>query len=592
MPKHQTDKPAKHFFTPLKRFWSNISFRKKTILYTSMILYIFILLFGLLLYSSAVSNMSKISDQSDLRRLQSLDEEIKIKLANYSAITSTLLLDRNLQEKLEECPASFSAAHEYDGELMDYLDALCASSPIPADWELYFTYGRPASTYSNLLSIDEAEGSGWYKLLTAQSRNTITWCLEPEASGTSGHFICTVGIKNRTTRAIPAYFKMSISFTPIISSVSEANEDVGGVFLLCAQDGTFLWCSENDGPDYSGYILPCGETAALSPVTISGNLGDRMVTALEGGKYGYTLFCIQDITSPATSYMEFSRYFLFILSLIIVLSLCILIVSSRLVDGRIVTLTADIKAMDENDLNYQADLSSQDEVGELSRAFSGLVERIRILIAQERRFEEERFELEVQALQAQINPHFLFNTLSIINLLAREIEADNISQALEALANFYHFSLNDDKKMTTVRDELAMLDNYLTICSIRYRNRLNVKKDIDPKALDYLIPKLIIQPFCENAVFHGFSPYSGKMPELAILVRLEADHLLITISDNGEGMSEDEVKRATENGFAISNVSRRIQMLYGGQYGVSISSLPSKGTKVLIKLGLCPEKGA
>ena len=144
--------------------------------------------------------------------------------------------------------------------------------------------------------------------------------------------------------------------------------------------------------------------------------------------------------------------------------------------------------------------------------------------------------------------------------------------------------------MTTVSDELAILDNYLTICTIRYRNRLNVKKDIDPRALDCLIPKLIIQPFCENAVFHGFSPYSGKMPELVIMIRLETDHLLITISDNGEGMTESEVKRATENGFAVFNVSRRIQMLYGEQYGVSISSLPEKGTKVLIKLGLCPKK--
>lgn len=131
-----------------------------------------------------------------------------------------------------------------------------------------------------------------------------------------------------------------------------------------------------------------------------------------------------------------------------------------------------------------------------------------------------------------------------------------------------------------------MLDYYLKICSIRYRNRLYVKKDIDSCALDYSIPKLIIQPFCENAVFHGFSAYSTKMPELGITIKLMEDHLLIIISDNGEGMSEENLRRATETGFAISNVNKRIQMLYGVQYGVSISSVLGEGTQVSIKLGL------
>lgn len=324
------------------------------------------------------------------------------------------------------------------------------------------------------------------------------------------------------------------------------------------------------------------------PVTASGSLGERTVIALDGEKYGYMIFCVRDITSPMSRYMDFGKYFLVILGLIIILSLCILIFSARLVDGRIVTLTADIKAMDENALNYHADMTGLDEVGELSRAFSGLIDRIKTLIENERRFEEERFELEIQALQSQINPHFLFNTLSIINLLAREIEADNISESLEALANFYHFSLNDDKKITTLRDELTMLDYYLKICSIRYRNRLHVQKSIDSRALDYSIPKLIIQPFCENAVFHGFSPYSSKVPELAITVSLENNHLLIVVSDNGEGMSDGELKRATETGFAISNANKRIKMLYGEQYGVSVSSVPGEGTTVRIKLGLHP----
>lgn len=579
----------KSILNTLNKFWRNISFRKKLILYTSIILYIFILLFGLLIYNNAIRSFNKISEQSNIQRLQSLDEEIKNRLANYSAITSTLLLDINFQEKLEACPSTFADANEYDRELNQYFNALCSSSPIPSDWELYFTYARPTSAYSNIRPIGDAENALWYGQLTSHIRNTITWNLEPESSESPGRFTCAVGISNRKTRSLPAYFKMNINFTNITSVIYTAAEDIDGIFLLCAQDGTLLWCSQPDSSEYLDYILPYSGLSALSPITVSGSLGECSVIALDGEKYGYVLYCIQNSTTPMNNYLGFSRYFLVILSLIIILSLCTLIFSARVVDGRILALTADIKMMDENDLNYHADMTSLDEVGELSRAFSGLIQRIKVLIEHERQFEEERFELEIQALQAQINPHFLFNTLSIINLLAREIEADNISEALEALANFYYFSLNDGKKTTTMRDELTMLDNYLKICSIRYRNHLNIQKDIDPHALDYSIPKLIIQPFCENAVFHGFSPYSKRDPRLDIVVRLACDHLLIVISDNGKGMSEDELKLATETGFAISNVNRRIKMLYGEPYGVSISSMSDEGTKVYIKLGLCPE---
>lgn len=578
-------KPTNRFFYFINRFWNNISFRKKTILYTSILLYIFILLFGLLIYNRAVHSMHEITESNTKQRLKSLDVEIKSKLSSYSTITSNLLLNLSFQEMLEECPGTFIESFEYDNELSEHLDSICQNSTVSADWELYFTYDRPTSTHSNIFSIEDAKDSAWYIRHNSQSRNTIIWSLESASSNGPHNLICTLGIRNRNTQTIPAYMKMNINLARIISPIREATKDINGIFLLYALDGTLLWCSENSDLDYSEYTLLYKNPSALEPITVSGNLGERTVTFLDGQKYGYQLFCVQNAATFMSNYMNFGQYFLVILSLIIILSLCILIFTAKLVDGRIIDLTADIQAMDEGDLNYQAD-TNLDEVGELSRAFSELIERIRTLIAQEREFEEALFEQEIQALQAQINPHFLFNTLSVINVLAREIEADNISEALEALANFYHFSLNDDKKITTIRDELTMLDSYLTICSIRYRNQLKIKKEIDPQSLDYLIPKLIIQPFCENAVFHGFVSNPEKEPEINISIKLENTCILVTVSDNGEGMSPAELKQATETGFAITNVHKRIQMLYGEQYGVSISSVQGIGTTVIIKLGL------
>ncbi len=592
MPAHRKNKqengkraPRKTGVPPLVRFWRNISFRKKTILYTSIMLYVFILVFGLLIYNSAVYSMNDLNKESVRQRLQTLDDELKAQFSGYSTIAGTLLLDRNIQEDLEEAPRTLGECREYDWDLTVYLNALCASRPVSATWDLYFTYNRPRSFANNIYSISTAYKEQWYKDLTAQRGNIITWTPIPGTLSTYPMFQCSIGVVNKENRHMPAYFKMNVEAAPMISTIQDAAKKIDGVFLFCTDEGEIMW-SSGEPEDYSDYILPQDAfNDSLEPVLVNGSQGEHTVIVLPGGKYNYNVFCILNNISPLSRFLDFGRYFLFVLGVIIVLSLTTLRSSASLVDGRITNLTREIKALDESDLTYLPDTTSRDEVGELSRAFSELVERVKLLIEHEHKFEEERFALEVDALQAQINPHFLFNTLSIINLLARQIEADNISEAVEALAQFYRFSLQNGKKLITLRDELAILDNYLTICSIRYRNQLQVRREVDPSVLDCVIPKLVLQPFCENAVFHGFAAGSSKVHELSITARPEGSDLLVQIGDNGEGMTPAELEIALKTGFGIANVHKRIQMIYGEEYGVSIASTPGVGTVVSIRLG-------
>lgn len=580
---------AKQFFMPIKRFWNNISFHKKTILYASIILYFCILAFGMLIYNQAVESMDQIEEESTLQRIVILDENVKALFKNFEVVTNTLLLDANFQEKLETCPESMGEIMRYDKELANHLSALCNSVKSTAGWDLYFTYDRKAPTRENIHFLSNAEGNAWFSKLISQKRNVITWHLEQTSPAYNSYFICGLGIANRDTGYIPAYFKMAVDLSSVVSVIRPTTEQVDAVFLLCSQEGNIIW-SNNNSADYSDYILPYGkDTSFLEPVTVSGSMGQRTVVALDGGKYGYTIMCIYEPKDLFSQFMEFGRFFLFVLIVVILFSFVLLHASANIVTGRIRRLTTDVKTLDGTNLHYVADLTSKDEIGELSRAFSDLINRIKLLIEQERRHEEERFELEVEALQAQINPHFLFNTLSIINRLACNIEADNISQAINSLANFYRYALNDGKKMTTLRQELRMLDDYFAICAMRYSSEVKIQKDIDVQALDCVIPKLILQPFCENALFHGFSGEFKREPIISIGTKLEEDHLLIVIADNGVGMSANELQHAWETGFAIRNVHRRTQMLYGDQCGVSISSVPSQGTQVIIKIGLIDE---
>lgn len=571
-----------------KNIFKDISFRKKVILYTSMMLYVSILLLGLLIFNRAVETFSDMANQNASNRLTTLNEVLKSRLDSYDGIVSTLLLDWEFQKKLEQRPVINSEAVVYDNEIYDYLNNLCAGKTVLVEWMLYCVDDGMIAGKQNIHPLSEAANSDWYTALREKKINSIYWSLEKSFSESSSCvFSCATGVQNKKTRVVPAYFRMTFGVSCISDFVRAAAKDVDGVIYLCSGGGgDILWCTENDWSQYGGYVAVANETGSSGSFTINGESGERGITVLDGGKFNYRLICVRDTQVPVHQYISFSRYFLVVTFVVVIFSLVILLLSANLIGGRISVLTDKIRSMDENDLCYDGDTSGGDEAGELSRAFAGLLGRIRTLIEHDRQLEKERFELEIKALQSQINPHFLFNTLSVINLLAREIEADNISESIEALAAFYRLSLNNGEKLISVQDELRMLDCYLKICSIRYRGRLNLEKSIDPAALDCLIPKLVIQPFIENAVFHGFSPYSDREPTLNITVRREGEMLLFIISDNGEGMSPDELIKASSGGFAVTSVDKRIKLLYGDECGVFIESVPGCGTTVTVKLGI------
>ena len=211
---------------------------------------------------------------------------------------------------------------------------------------------------------------------------------------------------------------------------------------------------------------------------------------------------------------------------------------------------------------------------------------------------------EIKALQNQINPHFLYNTLDCIRGMAIEQGADNIEEMTRALSGMFRYSISrKGKTKALMEEELANVNNYLRIQQYRFRNKINITETIDPAAKKCCVPKLLIQPIVENAVFYGLEPKTGER-NLNIEAYCTGKKLIVKVEDNGVGMSFDKLRTINDamcsgvsigdNGrgtqLGVVNVNERLRLLYGEEFGLRIFSCPKVGTTIEMVLPIIIEE--
>ncbi|MDF2614605.1 MAG: histidine kinase [Clostridia bacterium] len=262
-----------------------------------------------------------------------------------------------------------------------------------------------------------------------------------------------------------------------------------------------------------------------------------------------------------------------------------------------------MKKVEQGDFDQDITITSEDEIGQLSTSFNHMVANIKELIQKVYKVEILRKEAELSALQAQINPHFLYNTLQIMDLIAEEEGIDTISNVCRALAKIFRYSINRGKEVVPLSKELEHVKNYMEIQKIRFNNKIEMKYDIDESLYDYKMVKLILQPIVENAVFHGVE---NKRSHCKIIISAckQEEYLVLTVQDNGVGMNNEqleklkhslneeivhaEISRYTERSIGIKNVNARIKLYFGEQYGIDIESQAEIGTKISIIVPAIP----
>lgn len=247
------------------------------------------------------------------------------------------------------------------------------------------------------------------------------------------------------------------------------------------------------------------------------------------------------------------------------------------------------------DFSARVSVKGKDEIAAFGHLFNQMAEQISDLVKRIKTEEDQRRRRELQTMIYQINPHFLYNTLDSVSILARRNKDAQVADIVTNLSRLFRLGLHQGRECVTVRDELSHVTYYLKIQKIRFEEYLDWKIEAPPEVLDYKTMKFILQPIVENAINHGIRA-KGVPGYVGVSVRETEEDIIFTVSDTGNGMSPDAVEilreridRKTideqqEQGFGLWNVNQRVKLYYGEAYGITIESVREKGTNVSVRI--------
>ncbi len=365
--------------------------------------------------------------------------------------------------------------------------------------------------------------------------------------------------------------------------------------------------------DADGNVI-AGVQSLRNPVDLSraGDLPESenyRIQQIDGREYMVVSY-LSDVTGWRTSALipmsELNGELLRMLavSVIIGLSVCLALAvffavkTSFGISSPIIGITEAMKRAEKGDYSVRVDYESTDEIGYLAKSFNRTLAETDRLVNEVYKLQLIEREYEVKTLQAQMNPHFLYNTLDTINFLAVQNKAPAISRMVIALSDLMRSSVSKKGPLITIEEDLALAEDYLGIIQARFGDRLKVYYDIDDRLMEHQIPKLTLQPIIENAVKHGLE---GKPNDWVIeITGILRDNLIeLSVGDNGLGMSSKRLEMVlsrscpeddTHTRLGVEYVEKRMKLLFGQRAELLIESRENEGTRVTIRLPMEPLK--
>lgn len=310
------------------------------------------------------------------------------------------------------------------------------------------------------------------------------------------------------------------------------------------------------------------------------------------GLTGWKIYSVISIDEIYPQLSELKRTITAAVTGALIIALILVVLFSQTLTEPICYLVNAMKQVENENFDIEIQNTRKDELGQLIDAFNFMVQKLRQFVFEVYQGKIAQKNIEIKALQAQINPHFLYNTLDSINWMLIEKEEYEISDIVISLGEILRYSIGGKEQIVALKDELKYVRRYLCIQKNRMEERLNYKLDIADDTLSCRVPKLILQPIIENAVLHGIEP-KKEGGCIKITARKEGDYLIIAVWDNGVGMQEDVLnklkleifeKQINSDNVGMPNIQRRLELHYGHGSTMEVQSSRGQGTTVILKM--------
>lgn len=567
--------------------------------------------FGLLLVSNVVITQREDKHEILYTARKSLNQTksfLEFKTASSKEIVNTLAYDRSLQEILN----TDASAYQKDVGLWsidrDHLKQIVYSlqtNPDIKDIKLYMKKG-PATLFETDLLFNLNHASD----LTAFQRHnfetpSIQWFLDEDFSESNSSGDNIVVVKNimnennldENIGVIRVDFK-SNTFSDVLDETNISRSSFAMLLnprnIVCTSDLQSRNVSKSMLSEVPSYVRRLNLSDKSYPYWNSSAVihGQKFILGIDKidlTDWQLVLVIPQKDVLATVSHdrMQLITIFLIILPLSLLVTYLISCTYTR----RISALASQMHNISPETFSKEITPSSKDEIGILTQNFNYMLTKISMLMDEKYRLGEEVKNSELAALQSQINPHFLYNTLDQLYWLGVRNKTPEISNLVMSLSRFYKLSLSKGKSIVPLRNELDLIQAYVYIQNYRYDNMITLKAEIDSRYLDTELPKITLQPIVENAILHGIC--EKEEPGTITITSSELPGvLLLHISDNGIGMDASTIEGLplqpqtadSSHGYGLYNIDHRLKLLYGAAYGLSVTSTPGIGTTVTVKI--------
>ena len=420
-----------------------------------------------------------------------------------------------------------------------------------------------------LIPMSDAAGAWWYGELT--ERVTVQWMVNREKKEIAA--VRRIYLDQEFCAMLCVILNYDKVFQPFRNITGNGSDG-----LVLDGSGRILFCSEES--EVSAEFYENGEMLLEEICEKCACVDSKS----QENSWVYYLYRPHVDITKSVSEVLMGEIPLIVLCLVIILVLGPVL--SKMLTRGIELLTENMNRVKNGSREVTVTSDSEDEIGVLIGSFRSMMEEINRLIKEVYKNKIALKEFELKALQAQINPHFLYNSLSIINWMAIRSNQKEISRVTLALSTFYRTALSRGEDMVTVENCIKNIEAYLEIQLVMHDNDFQVEWKIDEGIKIEKVPKLILQPVVENALEHGLDLKEEGEKMLCLSFLEEKEDVLIIVEDNGEGMEQEKAESLVTyqaKGYGLKNVNDRICLLYGEEYAIRIFSEPGKGTRVEIR---------